>query len=33
MSEVARRKAKNSTIIILVLIALAFYVAILAKYW
>jgi hypothetical protein len=33
MSEVARHKAKNSTIIILVLIALAFYIAILAKYW
>jgi len=32
-SNVARLKAKKSTIAILVLIALAFYIAIFAKYW
>ncbi len=32
-SYVARSKAKKSTIAILVLIALGFYIAIFAKYW
>ena len=34
MSEMVKRnKVKTSTIVILVLIALAFYIAIFAKYW
>ncbi len=33
MQEVSKNSAKKSTIVILVLIALSFYVAVFAKYW